>query len=94
MGEDKIKKPQIEIISVDETQVTYKKIVSKKIFSKRSPLKKNETHTDNEVTLLLFDENLIDRIQEALEKIILERKNLENAKKRPALERISNFLLK
>jgi len=95
MANLKIKDSEIIKTSEDETQVTYtyKKPSTKRIFSNKTTAKKVESNVENKVTLVLFNESIIDKIQAALERILEERKDDDGKKKKSAIKRISEFLL-
>ncbi len=84
-------------LSEDDSQVTYtyKKTTPKKIFSsKTKAIKKTDQGTDKQVTLVLFSESLIDKIQEALS-VILKEKSMNEIEEKPSvMKRISDFLMR
>lgn len=86
--------PDIVKVSEDDGQVTYKFKSGqyKNPFSGKSHFQKKVK--EHSVTLLLFDELIIDKIQEALDKLLVERRAAEKGKDKSVLKSISTFLLR
>lgn len=87
----KVKNSDFIRVSNGDNEVTYKlkTAATKNIFPKKLKAKTN----NEEVTLILFDESLINKLQESLKKVIEIQKNENLENKTNPLKRISKFIL-
>ncbi len=87
----KVKNSEFIRVSNGDNEVTYKlkTPVTKNIFPKKLKAKTN----NEEVTLILFDEGSINKLQESLKKIIETQKNGNVENKTSPLRKISEFIL-